>query len=126
MRTNLKPLDNQRMKFTGTFERFGQKTNYKGYPEKTVLLKDIKDASGRIVTDLLWFSYLKQFQALGELQEGDVIEFHARVREYVKGYRGYREDAMFENPPRIDYRLSHPTRFKIASKKKKLIEQCQS
>ena len=116
MRTALKPLDNQRIEFTGTFERFGRKTNFKGYPTVTVLLVDIKDSSGRNVTDHLWFSYTKSFQALGELREGDLIEFHARVREYIKGYRGHRYDEIEENPPRIDYRLSHPTQFKIIKK----------
>lgn len=113
MRTALKPLDNLRREFTGTFERFGRKTSYKGYPTVTVLLTDIKDSSGKTVTDHLWFSYTKGFLALGDLREGDLIEFHARVREYVKGYRGYRDDAAMENPPRIDYRLSHPTQFRI-------------
>lgn len=116
MRTNLKKLDNCRMKFTGTFERYGQKTNFKGYPEKTVLLLAIKDPSGKTVTDHIWFSLTKGLQSLGDLQEGHVIEFHARVREYVKGYKGYREDVMFENPPRTDYKLSHPTKFRLMSR----------
>jgi hypothetical protein len=31
----------------------------------------------------------KGFDALGELKQGDRIEFHARVKEYVKGYVDY-------------------------------------
>ena len=118
MRTALKPLDNLRREFTGTFERFGRKTRFKGYPTVTALLIDIKDSSGKTVTDHIWLNHTKQFQALGDLREGDIIEFHARVREYVKGYCGRRDDVAEENPPRIDYKLSHPTQFKIIRKGK--------
>jgi len=118
MRTRLKPLDNLRRIFIGTFERFGRKTNFKGYPTVTVLLMDIKDKDGKIATDHLWLGHTKQFQALGEMREGDIIQFHARVRQYVKGYRGYREDAQMENPPRLDYKLSHPTQFRIIKRGK--------
>ena len=111
MRTKLKKFDNVRMRFKGTFERYGQKTNFKGYPEKTILLINVKDDANKQVTSHIWFNFTKGFQALGELEQGDFIEFHARVKAYVKGYRGYREDVMMENPPSTDYKLSHPTKI---------------
>lgn len=44
--------------------------------------------------------------------KGDEVEFCARVTRYTKGYRGYREEAMMENPICTDYRLSNPTKVK--------------
>ena len=114
MRTALKNLEDCRMRFTGIFSRYGKKTNFKGYPEVTVLLLDIRFGdSGKPAADHIWLNHTKQFQALGSLRAGDTIEFLARVREYTKGYQGYREDVAMENPPRVDYKLSHPTKFRI-------------
>lgn len=117
MRQGLEKINGKRDIFTGIFERYGTKTNFKGYNEKTILLKDIKRGSKDIITDHVWFSMTKGFKALGELKEGDIIEFNARVREYRKGYKGYREEAQFEHPIEIDYRLSHPSKIRICRKK---------
>ena len=111
MRKVLKEINGTRIKFKGIFERYGTKTNFKGYPEKTILLKDINDGM-RMVTDHLWFSMTKGFQALGELKEGDAIYFHARVKEYHKGYAGYKEEVQWEHPIQLDYKLSHPTKIR--------------
>jgi len=45
----------------------------------------------------------------GELKQGDKVEFHARVKEYVKGYVNYRDDI---DESEIDYKLSHPTKIR--------------
>jgi hypothetical protein len=105
VRRKLGKLDGSRLKFEGKFERYGTKTNYKGFPERTILLKDIridrKDGNGgKIIADHLWFNYTKGFQKLGELKTGDIIQFWARVKKYVKGYVNERE---------IDFKLSYPT-----------------
>ena len=63
MRKALKKIEGIRSTFTGTFVRFGTKNGYKGI-EHTVLLKDIKDSNGCIVTDHLWFNLTKGFKAL--------------------------------------------------------------
>lgn len=97
--------------FYGTFVRFGIKNGYRG-TEKTVLLKDVKTEDGVIVTDHLWFNFTKGFEKLN-LEEGMVVKFDARVSEYIKGYRGYREDVYC--PISIDYRLSHPTKLSVVS-----------
>ncbi len=74
---------------------------------KTVLLINIKDADGTFVCDHLWFMLTKQFDALA-LREGDAVQFDARVKEYEKGYRGWRDGVIA--PITRDYKLSHPTR----------------
>jgi len=99
----------QRLQFIGVFRRFGIKTNWHGFPEKTILLNEIKNKEEKIVSDHLWFNYTKGFQKLGELKEGDTIEFHARVRKYAKGYVNNRE---YIDEREIDYKLSNPTKFK--------------
>jgi hypothetical protein len=111
MRKGLEKINGDRTKFMGVFERYGTKTNFKGYPEKTILLKNVKQGS-KTVTDHIWFSMTKGFEALGELKEGDIIEFHARVKEYYKGYAGYKEEVQWEKPIGLDYKLSHPTKIR--------------
>lgn len=113
MRKILKKMNKTRFPFTGIFVRFGTKTGWTGKDEKTVLLKDIKNSSGEKVTDHLWFNYVKGMQILN-LTEGDILSFEARVSEYQKGYKGYREDI-----PRnleIDYKLSYPNKITILKK----------
>ena len=110
MRTELKNINGKRGKFYGVFERYGSKTNWKGYPEDTVLLKDIKDLNGKIVADHLWFNLTKGFEKIGEMNEGIIIAFEARVKPYTKGYVNHREGI---DDRQTDYRLSHPTKFSV-------------
>ncbi len=107
MREELKKIKEVRASFIGTFERIGTKSSF-GYLKQTILLKDIKDSTGQIVADHLWFNLTKGFSALG-LSQGDTVKFDARVKKYEKGYKGYREDVY--KPIETDYKLSHPTRL---------------
>jgi hypothetical protein len=113
MRKELKKIQDIRKTFIGTFKRYGTKTNWHGFPEKTILLVDIKDSSGKKVTDHIWFRMTKGFEKLGELQEEDVVQFDARVKEYVKGYFGYREEVQWERPIEQDYKLNNPSKIKV-------------
>ena len=108
MRNELEKLEDVRDTFVGTFVKFSIKNGYKGI-ERTVLLKDIKDVNGKILTDHLRFNLTKGFQELN-LAENDTIQFDARIKEYEKGYKGYREDIY--KPIEIDYKLSHPTKMR--------------
>lgn len=117
MRKELKKIDDVRDTFTATFVRFGTKNGWNGNVEKTILLKDIKDKMGKIVAGHLWFNYTKGFYML-ILNEGDVVKFNARVKEYTKGYFGHRDDVY--KPIEYDYKLSHPTKIS------KPMERCQS
>jgi hypothetical protein len=111
MREELAKIAGQRRRFEAVFERFGKKTGYK-CELTTILLKDVRDlASGRIVTDHLWFTDGKRFQTL-QLQPGDHVRFEARVTEYLKGYRGRQdEDEPDYKPVQTDFRLSFPTKM---------------
>ena len=121
MRENLKKIDGLRKEFTGEFVRFGSKTNFKGYPETTILIQDVKStADKKINCDHLWFNLTKEFQKI-QLQEGDIVRFQARVRKYLKGYKGHRyddEDYLSEHPIDTDYKLSHPTKVMLIKRKK--------
>ena len=94
----------------------GEKTNFKGYLEKTILLSNVHFANQKsILTDHLWFNLTKEFAKI-DLKEGDIVSFHARVKEYLKGYKGHRyddEEYMNEHPIEKDYKLSHPTKVKL-------------
>ncbi|MCK4848272.1 MAG: hypothetical protein KAT16_04545 [Candidatus Heimdallarchaeota archaeon] len=101
--------ENQRMTFSGVFTRYGTKSNWHGYPEKTILLKQIKNENDEVLTDHIWFSLTKGFQKLGELHEGDRIQFDARIKQYLKGYVNHKKCIDLRI---IDYKLSHPTKVK--------------
>lgn len=117
MREKLQKIDGLRKKFRGTFVRYGAKTNFKGYREKTILLQDVECVNDkRIYCDHLWFNLTKEFAKI-DLKEGDIISFHARVKEYYKGYKGYREEAQWERPIERDYKLSYPTKIKLLKRK---------
>lgn len=111
MRKQLKPLNNTRKRFKGTVDSFGTKRGWEGITLPTILLTDVIDLStNKKVTKHLWFNLTKGFSKLN-LKEGDIIKFDARVKEYTKGYKGYREDLEFERPIETDYKLSHPTKI---------------
>jgi hypothetical protein len=107
MRKELEKIDGVRTRFTGIVAQFGKKENYRGRPSPTVMLKSVRKGSGQFVTDHLWFVIGKRFEAI-QLEIGDKIQFDARVKEYTKGYKGYR-DIDDEKPIETDYKLSHPT-----------------
>lgn len=100
-----------RSRFRGTVERFGSKRAYRGPDITTILLRDVvHEATGEIVTDHLWFTSGKWSASV---KIGDTIVFDARVGEYLKGYRGRREDVY--SPMEVDYRLERPTKMRVVS-----------
>jgi hypothetical protein len=109
MRKALAARKEERTIFQGTFERFGTKNGWQGRQEKTILLKDICDATGKRVCDHLWFNLTRDSAAL-DPQPGDTVAFDARVKAYEKGYFGRRWDVY--KPAAIDYKLSHPTKVR--------------
>ena len=108
----MKKIKGLRKTFVGVFERYGSKTNWHGFPENTILLVKVKDGNSKIVADHIWFRMTKGFEKLGELKDGDRLQFDARVKPYVKGYVGYREEIRWEKPPQQDYKLNNPTKIK--------------
>lgn len=57
MRDGLKKIDTQRVKFTGIFERYGERRTYRGWTEKTILLKNVCNEEGEEVTDHISIRY---------------------------------------------------------------------
>lgn len=114
MRRELKAIGNQeRHTFIGEFIREGFKTSYRGLLETTILLRNIRLVeTDKVVTDHLWFSKTKGFEALN-LKEGDIVQFNARVDTYKKKHKGYwDEEAYLMN----DYKLSYPTKLRKITK----------
>ena len=103
MRTQLKKLNNQRLVFTADFGEYGTKSNWHGYPETTILLKNVRFQDGKLATDHIWFTERKRLGSL-ELEVGDRITFEARITRYVKGY--------WKDGRVSDYKLSNPTKLK--------------
>lgn len=68
---------------------------------------------GDVVCDHVWFKVGKR---LAGLRAGDVIQFDARVKTYVKGYRGRDPLRRIENPPRRDWHLAWPTRVRVVER----------
>ena len=108
MRKELQKINEERKTFIGTFDRFDVKNGYMRQLQ-TILLKDVYDLDNNYIADHLWFTYIKGFQNLGVLNNGDRIKFTARVKQYEKGYKGYRDDVY--KPIELDYKLSHPTKI---------------
>ena len=110
MRKELAKEEGERKRFKAVFIRIGRKTNYKGYSEETILLKNITEAdTGKVMTDHVWFSYTKGFQD-ASLSEGCTVEFEARIKQYTKGYVNKRYGIDSKS---LDYKLSHPTKIKL-------------
>lgn len=112
MRIGLKKNVGDRKTFRAMFVRTGKKTGFRGYSEETILLKDVRDAeTGQLLTDHVWLNLTESFLA-ARITEGTTVEFDARVKAYKKGYvnKRYKIDHQ-----KNDFKLSHPTQFRIAT-----------
>lgn len=113
MRKNLGNINGSRTRFRATVKRFGSKKNYHGYPEPTILLIDVAFAeTDKQASDHIWFTVGTTIKKLG-LKPGDVVEFDARVGEYIKGYVNRRE---YIDNRTLDYKLNRPTKFAVIQK----------
>lgn len=113
MRTVLKIIGSEeRHTFYGTFVRYGVKNGYKG-PIKTVLLKDVENDNHELITSHLWFNLTKGFSNLN-LEAGDKVKFNGRIKPYIKGYMGKRNDVYV--PIEMDYQIGYPTQIQIIKK----------
>lgn len=73
---------------------------------------------GEIKEDHIWLNLTKEFEKLEPyLKEGVIVEFDARIKLYKKGYINRRLNIY---DLRYDYKLSHPTRVKIADNEMKI------
>lgn len=78
MREKLKDMVGARQTYTGIFERVGSKMDRRGAPVTTVILTDIRDAGGNLVTDHVWLNRTQGFKSLGWLTPGHIIQFDGR------------------------------------------------
>ncbi len=106
MRKELADINGVRKRFIATFVRYGSKGGYQGRRIKTLLFESVRERDGKVYCDHIWFTTNQTFDKLN-LSEGDHICFDARVKPYIKGYRGNRED-VYDAPISKDYKLSHP------------------
>lgn len=109
MRTELKSIEGLSVRFRAKVEKYGTKTNFNGYPQRTILCTDVSYAdTNEIATDHIWLTCEKTIYSL-KLKEGDHIEFDARVGEYEKldkrlidyGIREFVRDYNLKNPSKI-------------------------
>jgi len=100
MRNELAKYYGQRMVFTATVGRFGNKPSFPSWRGSvpTVLLKQIQNTEGIEVADHLWVERGLQWEKLN-IKAGDRVRFNARVSGYNKG----------PDENEFDYRLSYPT-----------------
>ncbi len=110
MRDELARREGMRTLYRATVARFGSKPSDVGPAVPTILLRDVTDCRGAVVTDHVWYTLGEPFTRLC-LEEGDVVEFEARVIPYQKGYHG-RDD--HDSVRLWDYRLSYPARVRKA------------
>jgi hypothetical protein len=109
-RKELKNRDGQRFRCRAVVDRFGTKTAFRGPPVRTILLRNVVDtANGTLMADHLWFTAGKWSAPLAV---GCVFEFEARSGDYIKGYRGHR-DNVFDAPVCRDWKLQRPTKVVI-------------
>jgi len=109
LRKELEKKDEQRLKFSAVFTRYGSKVNWNGYSETTLLLTKICFEDGASAADHLWVSETQGFRDLGTLRPGDRLEFEARVAGYEKGYK-YRGKAL--TPAKQDFKLNRLTKIR--------------
>lgn len=107
IRAKLAPMLGQRATFTATVDRL----NFGNFNEH-VLLRDIKDLAGTVLSDHMWFG--ASFAGVA-LNIGAVVRFDADVDIYAKGYRGDREDVHDAPHPTVDYHLCRLTNVSIIS-----------
>ncbi|GAF38086.1 hypothetical protein [Lentilactobacillus farraginis] len=114
IRTQLKKKGSQcRYRYTGTFEKYGFKytDRRRNHAIPTLLLLNVKDEKGIEVAEHLWFNLTKGFEALGILQTGDILSFNGRVKQYTKGYQGFRPG--IRQTLQKDYKIERPTKVKL-------------
>ncbi|MCT2909077.1 hypothetical protein EFT87_10460 [Schleiferilactobacillus harbinensis] len=109
MRDNLQAMGaEQRHTFTATFERTGYKTTdvrYATYYQPTLLVNDVTDEQGKVLTDHLWFNYTLGFQKLGHWKRVIGCNLMAESRLIPRGIKG----GMLNSVPSI--RLRRITRL---------------
>ena len=101
MRKKLKKLNKKRRAFIGTVAAFG--THNGDSQRRTLLLRNVKDIYGKLLTEHIWLNCNTKFDKLN-LRKGEIIKFSATVKPYGK-YNGKCKD----------YGLTHITGIKLVT-----------
>ncbi|KRM54401.1 hypothetical protein [Lacticaseibacillus sharpeae] len=112
MRRNIMNLDTTTPQtFSAFFNRTGYRVDRDADDierfEPTLLVTNVKDGNGRMITDHLWFNYSADFQALGQLKSGELLKFTATPQTYMKGRPGEHHK---------DFQLTDPTDIALVRK----------
>lgn len=110
MRKELGKIEGTRLKFTATIARLGKKNNFKGPPSETVLLTDVRNEAGELMTAHVWFAVGRQLASVVH-HVGKRVSFEARVKGYTKGYKGRGLELL--KPKKEDFKLSNPTQVTL-------------
>ena len=112
MRTGLQGYEGMRVKFSATFHHYGT-FRRRGIVGRTILLKNVRDAAGRLVADHIWINYSAPFDAIGEFHNGEKVSFSAKVIRYLKGYFGENIDLRLAKSIQVDYGLIYPRNVEV-------------
>ncbi|GAB6283978.1 MAG: hypothetical protein STSR0009_01770 [Methanoregula sp.] len=104
MRTGLQSLEGKKGTFIATFCRRDSFPTTQGWMRK-VLLKHIQDGKHNPVTDHVSVTDRNSLELMGFLKDGDLIAFSARIRKYLRGYKGEDIDLRLKHPLSVDYML---------------------
>lgn len=97
------------MMFTGKVHKISLQKNAKN-KKQTVCISNICNRSGEFITNHIWF-LANDFHI--DLNEGDVIEFTAKVSTYIKGRWKKRSPDNFSKKLQVDYALKYPREVRI-------------
>ena len=97
-------MEGKRATFIATFCRRDTFPTTQGWMKK-VLLKHVQDIQNKLVTDHVSVTDRSSLELMGLLKDGDLIAFSARVRKYLRGYKGEDIDLRMKHPLAIDYML---------------------
>jgi hypothetical protein len=113
-KTKLKDLQRDaRYRFRARFRRLEDKQGYR-VVDAAVVLEDVRlVSSGTQVLKQVCFTKSTLFDRLGRLELGDLVEFDARVTKVQLGYDGSDFLKRIEQPPRVEWRLTHPTKIRV-------------
>lgn len=94
--------------FTAVIGRIRIKNNYYGLPEETLMLHNLKNVEGQILTDHIWINKSKNTAILFDIAsqglKNQIVNFSGRITQYSKTdiY-----DGMNFHSKKIDYKIGY-------------------
>lgn len=87
MRQELKNMCGEKHTFTGVVTRIGSRRPYNGSRKNlsTMLLREVRNSKGELVSDHLWLDLVPPFVAVHP-SYGAIIQFEGVVESYIRGF----------------------------------------